>query len=186
MNTKTSAKSNPTSRMPVETKARQVLAALSAENAWDFRTFSIDDLRSWLELVRGRKIHFFEVHHMPLGLFGVWMMAENQERDFVFFYEKVSPTHKLLIQLHELAHMILEHPTASVIMGEGINPVQNVEDKAFWAQALMRSTQSTRYDEEAEALARLILHEMKRHNPKLAPVSADENADGYARTMGID
>lgn len=48
------------------------------------------------------------------GMFGMWLSGEDQPVEFIFYNSQASPSHRVHIQLHELAHILMGHSTLKV------------------------------------------------------------------------
>jgi len=176
----------------VKERMRGILAKLEAE--YDFDQFTMESFRSWLEQQRGKEITFVP-WTMPPGMSGAWLTSA--QADFVFYEQDTAPIHQIHIQLHEIAHMLCEHPTVKVGTQEVSLLFRQMVDRCVKQETqslLLRSAHSGEAEIEAETLASLIqetvlkherLQELSQATP--APdLAADfgaylEKMDGYAR-----
>ena len=111
--------------------------------------------------------------------YGAWLAAA--QRDYIFFEAHTARVHQEHIILHELAHMLLGHPTLMV-----------TDDIALTSEVLMRAlstlNESAR-EREAEALAAKLWGELMRraglhaltHRVATAPLWSD-----LAFGLGLD
>ena len=93
-----------------EPATERVLACLAAID-YDLDDLTIEGFAHWLERVRERPIVFVP-RHMPATVFGAWIFAADT--DYVFYETDTPPLHQAHIRLHEMAHMLLGHPTVQV------------------------------------------------------------------------
>ncbi|MCA0455435.1 MAG: hypothetical protein LCI00_15775 [Chloroflexi bacterium] len=116
---------------------------------YDFNQFSLDGFIQHLEVSRKRAIVQVAYEFNP-GLTGLWIPA--QTADYIFYTRSTHPIHQVHIVLHEVAHMVLEHPCKRIdqilpaslvqalhlsdavltrIAGKPISEVEEVEAEAF-------------------------------------------------------
>lgn len=123
-------------------------------NSYDFSQFTLEGFIRWVEQQRGREL-VFVARPMPSTLFGAWMADDSQ--DYVFYEKNTLPIHQAHIQLHEMAHMLCDHPTTEVSPQElGVLLGYTSMDPAAYESLLLRSTHSDEAELEAETLAALI------------------------------
>ena len=135
------------------TKAR--MKALLTELDYDFSRFTLDGFARWLAKRRGRPIVFVP-WEMPPNLSGAWVASDGQ--DYIFFDQDTQPIHQTHIKLHEMAHMLCDHPTLRVEPEQALL----VADPTI-SRILLRSTRSDQEELEAETLATLIQERILRH-----------------------
>jgi hypothetical protein len=133
-------------------KAR--MKALLTELDYDFGRFTLDGFARWLARRRGREIVFVP-WAMPPNLSGAWVAGDG--RDDIFFDQDTQPIHQTHIKLHEMAHILCDHPTVQVEPEQALL----VADPAI-SRVLLRSTHSDREEQEAETLATLIQEQILR------------------------
>lgn len=108
----------------------------------------LGELAARLGEQRGKPIHLVPSYELPpTAAFGVTGGDETQ--DVVLFEVRTSTTSQLLIVLHELAHIILEHPRTAV-------------DHSF----------RTGYEDEYEMLSSEVLAELVSAGPTASDVTA--------------
>ena len=90
-------------------KAERILRELR----YDFRSFTIEQFIRWIEALRRRQV-LSTPWKMPAGMFGAWMVDEDLPRDYIFYRNDVPSLHQVHIQLHELAHLLFDHPTLRI------------------------------------------------------------------------
>lgn len=135
-------------------KAR--MQALLAEINYDFSHFTLNDFARWLEQRRERSI-IFVPREMPATLFGAWV--KGIDKDYVFFEQNTISIHQAHIQLHEMAHMICQHPTVELESDQVHAILRHVGPADFSdciESLLLRSVHSDEVEEEAEMLTSLI------------------------------
>jgi len=139
--------------MDRSTKTR--MKALLTELDYDFSRFTLDGFARWLAKRRGQPIVFVP-WEMPPSLFGAWIASDG--RDYIFFDRDTQPIHQTHIKLHEMAHILCDHPTARVESEQALLVADPTVSKA-----LLRSTHSDQEEQEAETLATLIQEQILRH-----------------------
>ena len=137
--------------MDAAARAEKVLGELQ----YDFRNFTIHDFVSFVSQLKRREIITIP-WRMPPTLFGAWMSDEEESKEYIFYRDNVPTIHQIHIQLHELSHLLLGHPTlqinrkviAQVLEGEAALPFADLPR--------LRSPQKDDFEIQAEALANLI------------------------------
>lgn len=91
--------------------SQQKVTACIHNLAYDFNHFVLKDFVRYTAVRRGKSIM---IRRMPLDpdLFGVWI--PTRDVDYVFVNNTLHPTHQIHTVLHELAHILLDHPRRSV------------------------------------------------------------------------
>ena len=169
--------------MDRSTKAR--MKALLTELDYDFSRFTLDGFVHWLAKRRGWPIVFVP-WEMPPNLSGAWVASDGQ--DYIFFDQDTQPIHQTHIKLHEMAHMLCDHPTVRVEHEQALL----VADPTI-SRILLRSTRSDQEELEAETLATLIQEQILRHAARqreIDGVSWDrdfaKSFSSYLGTMELD
>lgn len=91
--------------MSVEHQKQRVIEALR-QLGYDFNHFVLSDFLTYVEAKRGRRI---VLHDLPLAeLFGAWI--STPDIDYILVNETTHTVHRAHIILHEVGHMILNHP----------------------------------------------------------------------------
>jgi len=129
---------------------------------YDFRDFSLDNFVSWVEAYLDRKILFFP-WQMPPGLFGAWLSDGEQPAEYIFYRSNSETIHQIHIQLHELAHILLGHPTLRITKETLGNSWFGKTELPFQNMIRLRSDRMTHYEIEAETLTNLIQEQVLRH-----------------------
>ena len=113
---------------------------------YDFDAFALDHFVQYLEVRRGRSVIRVPYDFKP-GLTGLWIPAETA--DYIFYTQFTHPIHQVHIILHEIAHMLLEHPCKRI---DQILPAELVNTLRISDKVLSRSSKQVSGDvEELEA-----------------------------------
>jgi len=170
--------------MSVAPAAEKVLAELR----YDFRSFTIGDFISHIGQERQRTIITIP-WRMPPALFGAWMSDADEPKEYIFYRENVPVIHQIHIQLHELSHFLLGHPTlqinrtmiaSRVLEGEALLPFADLPR--------LRSPHKDDFEFQAETLASLIQKEViqKASLGRLAnDLSSEVKLAHFLQTMGL-
>ena len=169
--------------MSVPSTAEKVLGELQ----YDFRTFTIGDFISYISQTRQREIITIP-WRMPPALFGAWLSDADEPKEYIFYRENVPVIHQIHIQLHELSHLLLGHPTlqinkttiAKVLEGEALLPFADLPR--------LRSPQKDDLELQAETLAGQIQKEViqKASLDRLVnDLSSEVKLAHFLQTMGL-
>ena len=135
--------------------AQRVLERLD----YDFDHFELDHFVSYVEQIRARKIYPIPCD-LTGELTGLWIPGESLPIDFVIYRADTHPMHQAHIILHELAHMLLEHPPRS--LNQLVSP-ELLQQLNLGSQGHVRSLLNPdQYEREAEAFVRLIQQRVVR------------------------
>lgn len=170
--------------MTIETRMKNILNDLG----FDFSQFTMNSFVDWIEKTRGRKISFIP-WEMPPGMFGVWMSDADEPVEHVFIDKNVPSMHQVHIQLHEMSHIICEHPTARLSKDEmrGLL-LKALEDPGVLNEALLRAPAKKELEEEAEIMAALIQHQVIEHQQLQqlgVAASSNENVIDHLQSLGL-
>ncbi|GII83790.1 hypothetical protein Ssi03_17800 [Sphaerisporangium siamense] len=99
---------------------------------------------------RGRDIRLVAYPIDIPGPFGLWFMTDST--DFIYYQQETTRPHQDHIVLHEIGHMIAEHPSDEPADGEAITP-----GLTAGGRVLRRTCYDTKYEREAELIATIIL-----------------------------
>jgi len=145
----------------VRERMQNILVKVEAE--YDFGQFTMENFHSWLEQQRDKKITLVP-WTMPPGMSGAWLTSD--QADFIFYEQNTAPIHQIHIQLHEIAHMLCDHPTVkvgaqemSLLFRQMVDHCVNQEGQSL----LFRSAHSGDAEIEAETLASLIQENVLKH-----------------------
>jgi hypothetical protein len=144
---------------------RRRMQALLDSLDYDFSQFTMENFRLWVEHQRGKKIELVPFRIPSPTVSGAWLAGET--RDFIFYEYDTPPVHQVLIQLHELSHMLCKHPTLQVSDNEiylafrGAAPLDEIKEIG---SLLLRSDHGNEAELEAETLASLIQETVLRYH----------------------
>lgn len=145
--------------MSIEARMKALLDGLD----YDFSHFTMDDFINWVQAYKGRQISFIP-WDMPPGMFGVWMSDADEAIEHVFIDRNIPPLHKVHIQLHELSHIVCDHPTARLTKAEmRMLLLQAADNPEILNEVLLRAPAKKELEQEAEMLASLIQHQVIAH-----------------------
>jgi hypothetical protein len=166
----------------VKTRMQGILDNLN----YQFEDFTVDGFVEWVEQQRERPIVFLP-QALPSPIFGAWV--KGHDRDVIVFETDTSAIHQTHIKLHEMAHMLCDHPTVELeeeeiqILFRGANVDLELQP------LLLRSQHSDENEREAEMLTSLIQKRVLRHDRfqglvKVMPV--DDRFAAYIEAMDIE
>jgi hypothetical protein len=126
--------------------------------AYDFEQFSLDDFVVHIQEIRGRNILLIPYPFAP-EITGLWIPRKSI--DFIFYKSNTHMIYQTHIILHELAHMLLDHPlkpirqiiSPAILMEFGIEPHGYL--RAIYGQKDI-------YEKEAEAFVHLVQQQVVR------------------------
>jgi hypothetical protein len=119
--------------------------------------FSVEELCAHLSAVRGRPLHLLPLPGgaAAAGACGLWLATADD--DYIFFEQQTSRPHQQHIILHEIGHMLFDHPTLDLPGHDLTGPGRLGDLDLGLAQRLLgRTDYTTRQEQEAEMLASLI------------------------------
>jgi hypothetical protein len=163
-----------------------------AELQYDFRNFTIEHFIQWVGDLKGRQILSIPLA-MPIGLFGAWLSDDEEPNEYIFYRHNVPPIYQIHIQLHELAHFLLGHPTlhinreilASALSGKGDLPFNELT--RLRSAGKPEDSRSIR-EVESEILASVIQEQIIRHSQLeqlTRGISSDKNIANYLKHLGM-
>ncbi len=118
--------------------------------------FSLEELCAHLSALRARPLHLLPLPSgaSAAGACGLWLATGTD--DYVFFERQTSRPHQEHIILHEIGHMLFDHPTLDMPGGPA-SPGRLGDLGLGLAQRLLaRTDYTTRQEQEAEMLASVI------------------------------
>lgn len=169
--------------MDAKLKAEKILRELS----FDFQAFTIDKFIGYVGNRKGRAI-IVTPWKMPATLFGAWLSDGEEPKEYIFYRENVPLIHQIHIQLHELSHLLLSHPTLRITRDLIIERMQGGLTLPFDDLVRLRSTDKTELETEAETLASLIQERVIRNSQLdqlTHDISSEEKIANFLRTMGL-
>jgi hypothetical protein len=123
---------------------------------YDFKHFGMIDFLQHVSRYR-RKDIIVGVMDCDESLFGVWFLQETA--DYICINKTLHPTHKIHVILHEIAHILLDHPRVPI--GHVLSPelrqafgLDYVEGHAKYAP--QKHVLKLPHEQEAEAFGFLI------------------------------
>jgi hypothetical protein len=121
--------------------------------------FDLDTFCEWLATARGRELLLLPVE-FGCEISGLWLPLPD--RDVVYYEASTTPAHRLNIVLHELAHMILDHPHDPVTVRALRNRLVSFVDGEAFDRLFARTSFEDSAERDAEDLVVRILHEARR------------------------
>ena len=125
------------------------------ELQYDFRGFVIDDFLRNVGNKSGRQIVAMP-WTMPRKIFGAWLSDDEEPREYIFYRDNVPVIHQVHIQLHEISHFLLRHPTLRINQKLIVEVLEGRTALPFGDLLKLRSPDQNPSEAEAEALADLI------------------------------
>jgi Zn-dependent peptidase ImmA (M78 family) len=157
------------------------------ELQYDFHNFSINHFVAFIGEKNRREIITIP-WAMPPTLFGAWMSDDEEPREYIFYRNNVPAMHQVHIQLHELAHYLLGHPTLQI---NKKNIAQLFGKKAplfFDELPRLRSSDTSNLEAQAETLAALIQNRAIKHSSLdqlVNDLSSEKKLANFLKTMGL-
>ena len=140
-----------------------------AELHYDFRRFTIGGFLASVGENKGREI-IATPWPMPRKIFGAWLSDDEEPREYIFYRDNVPVIHQIHIQLHELAHFLLQHPTLRINQKLIAEVLDGQTSLPFGDSLKLRSPNQNPIEKEAEELADLIQRQVIE-NLQLAQLS---------------
>jgi hypothetical protein len=136
------------------------------------RPFQLDAFAATVAAQRGRPLQLHPLPHLDSedAPSGTWIATGTT--DFVFTDAAASPWHRDLIALHEISHMLFDHPSEADWTEEFIADLLPGLQPAAVRRILGRHRYSSRQERAAETLASLILERAGAGRPPTATPSA--------------
>ncbi len=157
------------------------------ELRYDFHTFSIDRFISFVGDAKGREIIAIP-WKMPPTLFGAWMSDGDEPKEYIFYRDNVPLLHQIHIQLHELSHFLLGHPTLQINRTKIAEVLERKSSLPFDELPRLRSSDKTDLEMQAETLAALIQKRVIQHSSLDQlnnDLSSEEKLANFLKTMGL-
>jgi hypothetical protein len=145
--------------MDARSKGEKILRDLD----YDFKAFTIDTFIARVSKVKGRRIRT-TAWDMPPGLFGAWLIDGDEQVDYIFYRQNVPPIHQIHIQLHELAHILSDHPTLQVRCDPMGVVIMSENDLPRGRRIRQFMERSDEIEQEAEVLVGLIQSQIIRYS----------------------
>lgn len=168
-------------------KANSRAAEILKELQYDFKKFTLSGFISFVSEKKGREIITIP-WSMPATLFGFWMSDGEKPKEYIFYRNNVPIIHQIHIQLHELSHFLLGHPTLQINQKLIVDVLEKKASLPFADLLQLRSPKQTETEIQAEILATLIQERVIRysHLDQLAnDLSSEEKLATFLKTMGL-
>ncbi len=169
--------------MDAKSRAEQTLKELR----YDFQDFTIKGFLSFVSESKGREIITIP-WRMPATLFGAWMSDAEEPKEYIFYRDDVPAMHQIHIQLHELAHFLLGHPTLQINRKMIAEVLERRASLPFADLPRLRSPRQTDFEPEAEMLASLIQEQVIQSSnldQLINGLSSEERLAAFVKTMGL-
>jgi hypothetical protein len=157
------------------------------ELSYDFRTFTINGFISFISEMKGREIIAIQ-WRMPPTIFGAWISDSDEPREYIFYRDNVPLIHQVHIQLHELSHFLLGHPTLQINRNTITDVLERIAPFPFTDSPRLRSPEKTNIEIQAETLATLIQQRVIQNaslNGLMNDLSSDAKLANFLKTMGL-
>jgi hypothetical protein len=157
------------------------------ELRYDFRTFSIQGFISYIGEMKRREIITIP-WAMPATIFGAWMSDDEEPKEYIFYRDNVPTIHQVHIQLHELSHLLLGHPTLRINRKKIAEVFEEKASLPFADLPRLRSPKQTECETQAEVLATLIQERVIQNSHMdqlLNDLSSEEKLSNFLNTMGL-
>ncbi len=169
--------------MDRNSRAEEILKELR----YDFKEFTIGGFISFVSEKKGREI-ITVPWSMPSMLFGVWMSDSEEPKEYIFYRNNVPVIHQIHIQLHELSHFLLGHPTLKINKKIIAGVMDKKASLPFADLPRLRSPAQSECETQAEILASLIQECVVHcsHLDRLVnDLSSEERVVSFLKTMGL-
>ena len=166
---------------------RSIAEKILKELHYDFREFTINGFISFVGEKRARQI-IATPWDMPSSVFGAWMSDGEEPKEYIFYRYDAQKIHQVHIQLHELSHFLLGHPTLQIDRTTIADVLEGKASLPFSELLLLRSPMHSDLETQAETLAALIQKEViHRSNldQLMNDLSSDEKLANFLKTMGL-
>lgn len=153
---------------------------------FDFNQFSMDDFVAHVEEQLNREIKLIG-WEMPQGMYGAWISIEDVAREYVFYNTIYSRHQQVNSQLHELCHIICDHPTLKVSRAKLSELLEGGDLSSVFVKALLRSPDTSQEEIEAETMAILVQESAANCNrlKQLMVPSTNEYSLRYLEKVGF-
>jgi hypothetical protein len=170
--------------MNIESQMETRLAELN----FDFNDFTMERFVVQIQRIKNREI-LFVGWPMPPGMYGAWISDVEEPREFVFYDRTLPPLQKIHTQLHEVAHIISDHPTKRLGRAEMEDILRRArQDPGVLHEVLLRAPDTAQCEDEAETLAALIQKQVircQRLQQLTAIVSSDSDVAEQFKALGL-
>ncbi|MGH3548711.1 MAG: hypothetical protein ACRDQU_11505 [Pseudonocardiaceae bacterium] len=141
----------------------------------------VPELCRRLAVSRGRPIYLRPWPLIVPGPFGLWIGRSNE--DHIFYQQETTPVHQAHIILHEVGHVIADHPSDET-------DLDVMSDEGVPIRAYRRTCYEEAYEREAELVATIILEWVNTLNildtqPATQPALVAEIAMSLGRHQSV-
>jgi hypothetical protein len=143
--------------------------------AYDFERFRLEDFVDHIQQIRNRSILLIPYPFAP-EITGLWMPRKSI--DFIFYKSDTHVTYQTHIILHELAHMLLDHPLQRI--DQLISP-EILKEFGADVQGYLRAIHQGEdtYEEEAEAFVELVQQHVMRARRLIELTTGDSSISPF-------
>lgn len=172
------------------TRSQRIARTIFADLDYDFSNFAVESFIGWIEQNRSTKLDLI-ARRMPRDIFGAWVRVEGNHRDIILYEVNAPELHQLLTVFHESSHLLLGHQTLTVTAQEADQILESDTLPAFLRQKFVKYRsfhRSERDEDDAEALAMLMLENLLRHTQLTQTLSmppANTNLAAYFKGMEL-
>ena len=169
--------------MDAKSKAERVLRDLQ----YDFRSFTLNGFISFAGEKKGRQIITMP-WDMPPTVFGAWLSDGEEPKEYIFYRSNAQKIHQVHIQLHELSHFLLGHPTLQIDRNLIADVFDGKAHLPFSELPRLRSAARSDFETQAEMLATLIQQQVIQQSSLMQLIddlSSEEKLAVFLETMGL-
>lgn len=145
--------------MDANTKARNILQALH----FDFTDFTLAGFLQAAGRSKGRHIEVFACD-LPANVFGGWLTDEAAPMEYIFYQKGLPEIQQIHVQLHEVAHFLMGHPTRRINRQALIEAASDAVELLLSELAQLRSSRPSDLESEAETLSSMIQKQAIRYS----------------------
>ncbi len=168
--------------MDAKSNAEKILTELR----YDFSTFTIEGFIAFVGKTKMREIMTIP-WDMPPTLFGAWMSDDEEPREYIFYRDNVPWIHQVHIQLHEVSHFLLGHPTLHINRKKIAEVLERKTSLPFGDLPRLRSSDKTDLEIQAEYLAALIQKAVIKNSSMdrlIKDLSSETKLANFLKTLG--
>ena len=151
--------------------ANRAAGKILKELHFDFAKFTLERFVYAVSDAKGREIialpwDMFSAlpPNTPRTLFGAWFSDGDDPREYIFYHENLHEIHRNHIQLRQLAHILLGHPTYKVNLEWIAAAAAGQAALPFGDLPILRASNRTQLQLEADALTCLIVKNVLRRH----------------------
>ena len=151
--------------------ANRAAGKILKELHFDFAKFTLERFVYAVSEAKGREILAFPWDmssvipwHLPYTLFGAWLSDGEDPREYIFYHENLHEPRRIHIQLRQLSHILLEHPTCKVNLEWIAAAAAGQADLPFGDLPILRADNRMQMQLETDALTCLIVKKVIRRH----------------------